>query len=477
MSSVSFKSAPLFVCPSQELGSVGAQSTVGSDSKKDLHYGISRVFRRHVTDINKISPYESPAFSNYPGSSNLLYLPSDIYNSAKTLYRSIKDGDWEETQDASIRLVGAPANLLSAGGSIIEYGIGLHIIPATHILAGLASFTYIFGVVLCTVEGIVDFFSLRREMNFVAKFDLNLLTKMKKLLEDFNPIESPKALKEVTALFNENPQKFEELFGKRQIQQISELFNKIEREVEATPLHYRKVLRKYAPAISEVTRHLMIDNLSKLQREYLELTPNEVRAQCEKTAKEFENTSVPMEKQLEHLEEQLQSALNVKKKELARRVRPWMVDEANQKTVPILKGLMNNDPAALKEGLSFVKDIHIQTFKKTLVHVLGILALAIAAASIITLVVGCPVIIPYILIGIATAVGLLRMIAHTTTLDTRGWEIDLKALIPNFLKTKPQEIEEENPYEKFRLNSSVPLNQSYLKIKHHYQLNQEAMRV
>ena len=477
MSTVSFKSTPLFVCHSQEIGSAGEQRALRVNSKNDLQHGISKVFRRHITDINKISPYESPAFSNYPAGSNLLYLPSDIYNSAKTLYRSLKEGDWEESQDSSIRLVGAPANLLSAGGAVIQYGIGLHIIPTTHFLVALAPFTYIFGVVLCIVEGIVDSFSLKREMNFVAKFDFDLLTKMKKLLEDFNPIESPKALKEMTALFNENPQKLEELFGKRQTQQICELFNKIERDVGATPLHYRKVLRKYAPAIGEVTRHLMINNLSKLQREYLELTPEEVKTLCKKTAKKFENTSIPMEKQLEHLEEQLQAALNIKKKELARRVRPWMVDEANQKTVPLLKGLMNNDPTALKESLSFVKDINIQTLKKTLVHILGIIALVIAAVSIITMLVGCPHLIPFILIGIATAVGLIRMIAYITTLDTRGWEVDWKALIPKSLKTELPKEEEEESFEKFRLHSSVPMNQPYHKIKHHYQLNQKAMRV
>ena len=42
-----------------------------------LSYGNSPF--HHVTDPDKIAPYEVAGFPNYPGSSNLLYLPTDLY--------------------------------------------------------------------------------------------------------------------------------------------------------------------------------------------------------------------------------------------------------------------------------------------------------------------------------------------------------------------------------------------------------------
>ncbi len=477
MSSVAFKHVPLFVNHTPKKDSLGEPLSPHKCSRKDLHYDVSNVFRKHITDTEKISPYESPAFSNYPGGSNLIYLPSDIYNSAKTFYRSIKEKDREGAEDSFTRLVGAPANFISAGGSVINYGIALNIIPAAHFVA-LVPLSYAFGVILCTVEGIVDSISLAREQKFVNAYNFDILAKLDKLVRDFNPQESTKALKELTTLLNENPEDFEHIFGKEQMEQIRDLFNKIQKEVELKPLHYRQVLKKYAPALAEISRHLLIAKLGRLQREYLELSPKEVMEICEKTEKKFKNSKVPMSEQLEYLEEKLNKALTVKKRNLARRVRPWMVDEASLKTVSLLKGLVDNDPKAIDEALSLSNDINTQTWKKTLVHVLGILALIVAAASLITLIAGCAMVIPYVLIGVATAIALVRMIAYTTTLDTLGWNIDWKALLPNCLKSKKEEEERlKKLKEEMRLKDIYPLDQTYHKVKHEVRLNPQAMKV
>ena len=42
-------------------------------STHENHLKIADVFRHHVTDPDKIAPYEVAGFPNYPGSSYLLY--------------------------------------------------------------------------------------------------------------------------------------------------------------------------------------------------------------------------------------------------------------------------------------------------------------------------------------------------------------------------------------------------------------------
>ena len=473
MSSVSLSAPPIFLSlPSENQG--GAPSTPqGATPQTNLQFNISKVFRRHVTDINKISPYESPAFSNYPGGTNLLYLPEDIYSSAKTLYKSLKDGDSEETHDASIRLLGAPANFISASGTLINYGVGLNLIPMK--LIALIPFSYILGVVLCTVEGSLDIISLKREVRFCKRFDFDLLAKMNKLIQNFSPKESYKALKDINAKVQEHPKEFEKLFGKEQTNRIQKLFQNIKKEVDAKPLRYRKVLIKHAPALKEFSRHLLINNLVKLQRDYLELTPEEVMKVCQKTSKKFEGKTGTEQEQLEYLEKKLHKTLNIKKKKLARRVRPWMVAEAGQKTIPLLEGLLNNTPKAIEESLNLCEDIHTQTQKKTFVHILGIVALLFAAISLVTLIVGCAPAIPYILIGIATTIALVRMIAYITALDTRGWKVDFQALLPNFLKTKKTEEEKQELMDEFRTRQIVPMDQPYHRVKHFFKLDPKAL--
>ena len=472
MSTISLTTPPIFLSLPTAKSKSSPSTPQSITSKKNFQSNISEVFRRHVTDINAISPYESPAFSNYPGGTNLLYLPEDIYSSVKTLHQSLQDGDDEEARDSCIRLLGAPANFCSASGSVINYGVMLKLIPIKFL--ALIPFSYIFGVVLCTVEGSVDVISLRREVRFSNRFDFDLLTQMKKLIQDFSPQESRKALKDIHAKVQKHPEEFEKLFGKKQTAQIQKLFKGIQKEVDAKPLRYRKVLVKHAPTLKEFARHLLINNLAKLQHNYLELTPEEVMQTCENISEEFEEQTSSKETQFEHLEKTLQTALTLKKKKLARRVRPWIVEEAEQKVIPLLAGLLNKNPQAIEEGLNFCEDIHIQTQKKTFVHILGAIALVLAAASLITLIVGCSPAIPYILIGIATTIALTRMIAYVTTLDTRGWHIDFKALLPEHLKNK--EVKEENDLmETFRIRHIVPMDQSYCRVQHSFQFDKKAL--
>lgn len=70
--------------------------------------------------------------------------------------------------------------------------------------------------------------------------------------------------------------------------------------------------------------------------------------------------------------------------------------------------------------------MHTQSKKKKLAHILGIIALVVAAASLIALAVTCPAAIPYILAGVAMTFALARAGVFAGTLESRGWTFEPK---------------------------------------------------
>ncbi|NGX51114.1 MAG: hypothetical protein K1060chlam2_00971 [Chlamydiae bacterium] len=436
---------------------------------RPLSSAMPGVYRRFVTDTSNLSLYGSPASPNSPSVTNLLTLPGDLYTSVTTLGKSILKGDNEAALDSTMRLAGVAPNIVSSVGSGITLARNLQIIPATKAISLFLPIACIIGIALCVFEGIVDSISIVRELRFIGQFDFSIFEQFNMLL-DFNAVNSPKALKNLTSMLNKNPKKFVKLFGESQTRKIRTLFNTIEAEVAKEPLFYRGVLTKYKSRLDEVAGHFLIYNLAALESDYLELSPKEVNEIRIKGDKKFKGSTRSKEEKLEKMK---QSALHLKHKKLARRVQPWMANEANLKTPSLLKGLLEKDPDAVKEGLTLFKDLERQALKKMLINGLGILAFIATTGAIITLLVGCPVAIPYFLIGAAIVIGLLR-VGVSATLCRRGWKIDWYAFtlsfIPGIISRFMPKVHEEEVRGKFRARAIVPLNKSYERVMHDYRL-------
>lgn len=444
----------------------------GSDTPThENHLKIADVFRHHVTDPDKIAPYEVAGFPNYPGSSNLLYLPIDIYYTLKSLGHSIGHGDTEEICDASARLLGMPANLVSAGGFLMGYGIGLGIIPKT--IAPFLPFTYIAGVILCIVEGIVDAWSLDRQYRFEEQFDFDFLSNLRYMVSDFDSSKSSEAIEDMAELVNKDPESLKQLYGE-QFEDVKKLFNQMNEELEDNPYDADLILKKYASPLEEIARLAVMKDLKHLEEEFLQLNPEEVIKIHSKVLQKNQEKS-PEEIQ-EITIEKLREELAIKKKNLARRVRPWMVGEASETVSPILSGVVKNNSDAIKEGLRLADDIHSQSKKKKIAHVLGIIALVFAAASLVKMCVACPAFLPFLLVGIATTFALARVAVYSGSLESRGWTFEPKKCIPEFIQKRIWgEPKPEIKQEKFRQKVVNPLDYEYECVLPSWSLNPEKM--
>lgn len=380
----------------------------------------------------RINPYEGSAVSNYPGGTNVFYIPSDVYYTGKALVESIKHGDNEEILDASTRLFGIPANAISTGGTIASYGKVLGLIG--HLPWYLTPITIIAGLILCVVEGLVDIFSLVRQNHFESKFDFELLSHLRNIVVDVEPNKTMEAIKGITKMVNEDPSAFESLVGKEQAEIIKKLLNEIHHKVEENPELLPTIVSHYRPALEEVATQLLVENLEKIKHDYLLITEYE-KEQIEEDVRQ-KNPELSEKELLELQKSELEIASTIKKKKLARRVRPWMVEEANKTINPLLEGIANGETEAIHEGLKFVDDMHTQSKKKKLAHILGIIALVVAAASLIALAVTCPAAIPYILAGVAMTFALARAGVFAGTLESRGWTFEPKKILPDWIRKR-----------------------------------------
>jgi len=440
-------------------------------STHENHFKIANVFRHHVTDPDKIAPYEVAGFPNYPGSSNLLYLPIDIYYTLKSLGHSIDHGDTEEICDASARLLGVPANFVSAAGFLVGYGIGLGIIPASVVL--LLPIAYGAGIALCIIEGAVDAWSLNRQHKFENQFDFDFLSNLRYMVSDFESSKSSEAIEEMAELVNKNPESLKQLYGE-QFENVKNLFNQMNEELEENPYDADLILKKYASPLEEIARLAVMKDLKHLEEEFLQLNPEEVVKIHSKVLQKNQ------EKSLEELQEitikKLREELAIKKKRLARRVRPWMVSEASETVSPILSGVIKNDSEAIKEGLRLADDIHSQSKKKKIAHILGIIALVFAAASLVTMCVTCPAFLPFLLVGIATTFALARVFVYSGSLDSRGWTFEPKKCVPEFIRKRIwEEPKPEIKQQKFRQKVVNPLDYEYESVLPSWSLSPEKM--
>ena len=384
------------------------------------------------TNPERIDPYEGSAVSNYPGGTNIFYIPSDIYYTGKALVESVKHGDNEEILDASTRLFGIPANIISTGGTIATYGKLLGIVG--HLPWYLTPITIIAGLILCIVEGLVDIYSLVRQKLFESEFDFDFLSNLRTIVVDGDPSKTMDAIKEITQMINEDSSAFQELIGKEQAEVVKKLLNEIHHKAKENPELVPTIVSHYRPALEEVAKELLIGNLEKIKHEFLIITEYE-KEQIEQQVCQ-ENPGLEEKELLRLQQKELQIASTIKKKQLARRVRPWMVEEANKTINPLLKGMVEGETEAIHEGLKFVDDMHTQSKKKKLAHILGIIAIIVAAASLIALAVTCPASIPYILAGVAMTFALARAGVFAGTLESRGWTFEPKKILPDWLRKR-----------------------------------------
>jgi hypothetical protein len=426
---------------------------------ESLHEKIGFVYRNHIVDHDNVTPYEVAGAPNYPGTSNLILIPQDAYSTVLSIKNSLKHKDYEELGDATIRLIGIPANLANAVGSGLTYLVTFGALSKT--VLSFLPFAYIAGIGLCVIEGAVDTNALVRQKTFESHYNFEILSELRHILTDFNPYKAVNALDKLEKLVQKPQEEMEEVFGKENWNRIRTLIANAKRDVDANPYQPEKALKKHREGLKEVAKILLLKNLSFFQQHYLQMNPDEVAEEVKHVAEKHGDLSE--EEQVKLVEKLLNDDLAIKKKRLARRIRPWIVRRASESISPLINGLIKGDSEAIDEGLKLFDDIHIQSQKKKLAHTFGILALGFAAISIITLIVGAPILIPYVLVALATVFAVARTGVFSAMLDQSGWTFEAHKLLPKIIQKKVLGIEEqkEETNGKFRQIRSNKINDTY----------------
>lgn len=83
---------------------------------------------------------------------------------------------------------------------------------------------------------------------------------------------------------------------------------------------------------------------------------------------------------------------------------------------------------------ALLTDVKKQSYKKIVMHVLGLLAVAITIAGLIATLCGCPFAVPFTLLLIGGILSTGRVIISDGMMHTRGYTLDPYNLIPNWIK-------------------------------------------
>ena len=276
---------------------------------------------------------------------------------------------------------------------------------------------YIFSLILCIIEGSFDAVGLSRSAEFSTLFDFKMLKNLALFRNAKDDKERYQALCSLLSLIKGKKSQWESVYGKEQ-------------------------------EIEELSSAILSKNLRDMQKRYLVLSKEGVE-QVTKRVLEKESHRSP-EEQKELLALRLKEALNNKYKKLARRVRPWMADEINEKIPSILKGLESasceDRKLAINQGFELMETVRIQNRKKQIIHVIGIICMTLSIAYCIGMMVAAPPVALIVLGILITFVGLGRFLLFSGSLDTRGWHFSKKNLLPLFLQKRffSQEIEDQS---------------------------------
>jgi len=321
------------------------------------------------------------------------------------------------------------------------------------------------GLLLCLIEGVMDIVGLRRELSFESKFDFSLLTSLKTLLKNDSATKSQKAFDRLTKTISKNRPKWEAKYGKETIDQLLTFMKPLDEEMRKRPSYALFHFEDYQEELQTLTHFFLMQNLATLQKTYLALNPEEVKKVLDHVKKKHPYHS--KEELFEVSKKKLEQCLMIKAKKLSRRIRPWMVPEAADRTLTLLPKLQQGfNQKSASEGLLFFKDLHIQSNKKCLVHMIGMAALTLGAVSMILLLFGCPFTapVPLIFMTVATIVGAGRFVVFSGSLDVPGWSFSFLRLLPSWVssrishelpRTSPLKLSERR-IRKLDSNSSFP---------------------
>ncbi len=414
---------------------------------------------------NKISSFASkiylgPASTKMPGLTNIFYAPYELYLGIKASYEAYKIGDREGIFENGLRIIQAPLcfsnALLQLSWYAIYGGIFLNIINSANFgaiiqkVSPLSRSIAAVGFAICAIEGVLETIGLVRTVKF---FKENYLFDIERLKNSLT-IQDPR-LRQV------------KFYACLQKILKSPLPAEVKNEIESLTARNEDSESALSQLLSKIEENEYLTRLRKLRSTYFQVS-SEKMAEIDQYVQNKLASQSPQE-QLERRDQIIQANFAMKKRELERRVQPWLANRIENSLPQILQDLESPEQSkrteAKEKAALIFKNIKVQSQKKLLIHTVGLLAVLITVAGLIAGCLSCPFMIPFILLVLGGMLAFVRYHLHRGLMDSEGWDFSVSNCIPDIVKQIYKMIFEDvnpvppKPYRPPVLTYVLPISQ------------------
>ena len=388
-----------------------------------------------------IKPYDGPGYPNTPSIINLFYIPGDLL---KTVYAIVKANflhDKEAKFDAWLRLYGILHNPISSVCLTLDavYQVDVFLHPLHVPYHNFSKIAAIPGIILCGIEGVFESVGAYRNWTFLNAMNGKILEEIPDLRSIGTTAQKEKVFLSWAAKFEKQTVCLEEKIGKEPVAQILQALKNFRNGFAKMPEKEKAdCFARLQQSLDQFKLRLVQEDLAYLKTKYFSLSPEKGKLIENQISKKHQKLS--QEEARAKKEKLVSKTLQTQQTSLARRIRPFLVKEVEEKIDAIEKGLRSYNPkerqSALEKGQELLKNVKVQTEKKIYVHITGIVAVALTIIGLVLLFTSCPYIIPFLLIFIGGALAMARYFMAYGLLDHKGWEMDYKNCLPNWIRKR-----------------------------------------
>lgn len=315
---------------------------------------------------------------NSPGMASPLSLIPVFADATRDFFKAVKSGNKELIVEHLISAFNMPIGIASGIEQLISI---LFLLIAGISYTALKIQAYVLGLVFLAVELALEVSRLIRIISFNSKNHIGIAHTLLKALNSANNI------REFT----------------------TQNFYDLEKFIP------RGELSKFKGKADQLQQMILDKTLSRIYNHYFELSPDEVQ-----------ELSIISDR--EALKDLATLKFQMKLDSLSRKVRPWIVKELYSYIVPFKESRF--EPISIEHGTFLIDIMHEQSKKTILVHIVGLIALAIAVISIVLSFILCPPALPIVLTVIGLTLEFGRYFAPTAFLDEPTWRWNLTSCLP-----------------------------------------------
>jgi hypothetical protein len=408
---------------------------------------------------NTSNLYLGSGSTSLPGITNLFYAPYHFIKTIKAILLAEQINDREAIVENRLRMTSNQLNFISSLGQISWYilqgGIYFKILSETsqHSLVPLGTFISGIGFIICAIEGILETYGLVKTAQFYTHYYPSEIDALKQIFKLTDPVQRQKKFTKFLEQFSSNTPL------------PTEVKNEIETFLRKKDYSNEEFSILSKNLLGQIENNFYLTKLQQLQRNYLQISPEEMTQIETEIQKKFSNLSSHEQQQKKEIA--IQAELNKKKNDLIRRVQPWLADEISQNASEIIQNLQSADSAKNKEAkekaAEIFKHIKTQSQKKLLIHGVGLGAVLFTVAGLILSCAACPYFIPFFIIAIGGILAFARYYLYVGFIDSKGWEFKIENCIPDFIKSifKKRVQQKVDSPASLTLNFSLPPRHSY----------------